>query len=344
MNKIYDIVFITNLPAFYKINLYNAIARNKDILVIFTGDTAEMRNRDFFSGKMLFESKFLDSTSILKKLQSVNRILKTITYKELIIGGWDSLPLWLSAFISNKKKNSLVIESSYIESVSNGLKGLIKKLFIKRIHRVYASGKGQRFLALRLGFKGEIIITKGVGIFNIVEQPAYISKKIVRNFIYVGRLSPEKNLAFLIDVFNKLPSLKLHIVGFGPEEKKLQSLAYDNCIFYGAVENRKLSELYQKADVFILPSLSEPWGMVVEEALNNGLPVLVSDKVGCADELVIPNYNGLVFNCMKPADLLEKVDIMIQPVYYNKLRYNIASMNFSEIASKQVNCYLNNEH
>lgn len=47
MNNIYSKVFITNLPSFYKLNLYNAIAENERIFVVFTGDTAGERNRDF---------------------------------------------------------------------------------------------------------------------------------------------------------------------------------------------------------------------------------------------------------------------------------------------------------
>ena len=51
----YDKIFVTNLPSFYKLNLYNAIAERKKIFVVFTGDTAGDRNKDFFNGEMNFE-------------------------------------------------------------------------------------------------------------------------------------------------------------------------------------------------------------------------------------------------------------------------------------------------
>lgn len=69
MGQTFDILFITNLPSFYKINLYNEIARRKKIFVIYTGDTAECRNNDFFNVKMQFGSLFLYSNKLLRLLQ-----------------------------------------------------------------------------------------------------------------------------------------------------------------------------------------------------------------------------------------------------------------------------------
>lgn len=102
----------------------------------------------------------------------------------------------------------------------------------------------------------------------------------------------------VVEVFqrlkNTLPSLRLTIVGFGEQEDELRALAGANVTFAGAVNNKRLPEIYQAHDVFILPSKSEPWGLVVEEALNNGMPVIVSDRVGCHKAL-INAQNGLVF-------------------------------------------------
>ncbi|MBN2661207.1 MAG: glycosyltransferase family 4 protein [Tannerellaceae bacterium] len=335
-----EILFVTNLPSFYKINLYNEINKKRRIFVVFTGDTAGNRNDDFFTGKREFDYIYLSEKSDIKRAFTLWKIINSTTYSELILGGWDSVSMWTAAFASPVRKNALVVESSYLESGSTGIKGYIKKLFMKRISSVYASGKSQRILAENLGFKGRMVITKGVGIFHIVSQPAFISREKIKNFVYVGRLSPEKNLNFLIEVFNKLPELTLNIIGFGPEEDKLRSLSNKNILFWGAVENTKLTSIYQENDVFILPSAVEPWGMVVEEALNNGLPVLVSDKVGCADEIVIPGKNGLVFKSNDQESLRQAVTTIGRLDYYNQLRMNISTMDFAETAKIQVNCYL----
>ena len=217
MRKSVDKIIITNLPSFYKINLYNEINKHCKLYVIYTWDHLHGRNPDFFSGGMEFEHIHLKGKGIQRLLQ-ICKLLKSINYKELILSGWDSTPLWLAAFLSNKKKNSIVVESSYYESTTRGIKGLIKRLFISRISKAYVSGQSQKKLVESLNFRGETIITKGVGVFNYIEQPPYIERKIVEKYIYVGRLTAVKNLHFLINTFNNLPHLQLTIVGFGELE------------------------------------------------------------------------------------------------------------------------------
>lgn len=64
-----------------------------------------------------------------------------------------------------------------------------------------------------------------------MNQPSFIYKTQIRNFLYVGRLSEEKNLKLLIDVFNSLPDLKLNIIGFGPQEEVLKKWRHSISLF-----------------------------------------------------------------------------------------------------------------
>lgn len=335
--KYYDKVVITNLPSFYKINLYNEINKSCKLLVIYTWDHSQGRNQDFFEGTMQFDYIHLKDSGFARIIQ-LKRILRSTEYKELILGGWDSIPLWASAFISSKKKNALVIESSYLESTTKGIKGLIKRIFISRISKVYASGKSQRRITDDLGFKGETIITKGVGIFNYIKQPIFTTRNKVKNFLYVGRLTKVKNLEYLIRRFNTHPELTLTIIGFGELEVHLKSIANENIVFLGAINNSELSTHYQKADVFILPSISEAWGLVIEEALNNGTPVMVSDKVGCSEEIINSN-NGVIFS-LEPDNFEEQLAKIVDIENYNRMRSDISKMDFEEIEDRQVKCYI----
>ena len=337
MKKVVDKLIITNLASFYKINLYNEINKHQKLLVLYTNDHAKGRNDDFYKGEMKFDHIFLHKNIIVKVAQLM-KIILTTSYKELILGGWDSLSLWLGAFISPKKKNALVVESSYLESTTSGVKGFVKRVFVSRISKVYASGKAQRKITDDLGFKGCTIITKGVGIFNYIKQPDYESRQEVKNFLYVGRLTAVKNLEYLVDKFNKHPELSLTIIGFGELENNLKAMANTNITFLGAINNSDLHKYYKMADVFVLPSVVEPWGLVVEEALNNGTPVMVSDKVGCADE-VINSENGVVFS-LNPDNFEEQLAKIRDVERYNEMRKAISTMDFECIEQYQVNCYL----
>ena len=331
-------IIVTNIPAFYKINLYNAVNKKEKLLVIFTDSIEDDRNKDFISGNIEFKYEILKG-STWQKTKRALQIIKSNDHSELILGYWDSIILWILAFMSPKRKNAFIVESSHYESTVSGIKGLAKRLFVSRLSKVYASGKAQRKITDDLGFNGATIITKGVGVFNYVPQPPYIEKEQVRNFIYVGRFVEVKNLKHLISVFNSLPQYNLYLAGFGEQEEELKALAKENTHFLGAVNNKELPNLYQKMDVFVLPSKSEPWGLVVEEALNNGLPVIVSDRVGCAEE-IIDETNGIVFKLDEPSALNAAIVRMAEPSKYNYYRKNISQMNFEEIENKQIECYL----
>ena len=331
-------IIVTNIPAFYKIRLYNEVNKKVHLTVIFTDAIEASRNKDFVDGTIEFDYKILRG-SIIKKISTAMSVVQSIDYDELILGGWDHPVLWALAFRFPKCKNAFFIESSYFESRTNGIKGFIKSLYVKRLSKIYASGKSQRKITDILGFKGETVITKGVGVFNYIPQPDFKPKTEVKNYFYVGRFVEVKNLKFLISVFNELPQYNLYLAGFGEQEQELRRLAKENVHFLGAIDNKKLSTFYQQMDVFVLPSKSEPWGLVVEEALNNGIPVIVSDRVGCAEE-IINNSNGLIFHYNDKNEFVAAINKMAEIDFYNRLRKNISKLNFEEIEQAQIACYV----
>lgn len=335
----YDKIIITNLPSFYKVNLYNLVAARRKILVIFTGCGASERNADFCNRPIGFDVRDLSRNGFWGRLISVGRLIVGCNYDELIISGFAEPAYWLAAMLSPKSKNSAVVESSYLESTVHGIKGALKRLFFKRTSKVYVSGAAQRKLVERLGFDGEVVVTRGVGVFNVVAQPEYRPATKVSKFLYVGRLAPEKNLFRLIEVFGRLREFTLTIVGYGPLEQELRSAAGSNITFAGPIDNSLMPDIYRLHDVFVLPSKSEPWGLVVEEALNNGLPVAVSDRVGCAEEIVRHMENGVVFRYDDSDSLARALVQMADVQLYNRMRKNIAMMDFDAIEKYQVDCY-----
>lgn len=332
-------VILTNIPSFYKINLFNRIAKKEDIQVFFTGLVTDgsVRDKDFFKDDMNFHYKWLKGNQLSMAFQFTRWILRH-RYDELILMGWETLVPWSAVFLAPKRKRAAQVESSIYESHTTGWRATIKKIFFSRLNKCYCSGKAQAELARALKFRGKIVITKGVGIFNYIPQPPYEERKEVRNFIFVGRLSEEKNIEYLINQFNRHPELHLDIIGSGPKEEELKKLAKSNTKFYGSIKNIQLPNYYKNSDVFVLPSKSETWGLVVEEALNNGLPVMVSDHVGCAPEIV-NEHNGVVFK-LTDEDFEKKLKMISNIDTYNDMRKSISKMDFEKIEERQVNCYL----
>jgi glycosyltransferase involved in cell wall biosynthesis len=140
--------------------------------------------------------------------------------------------------------------------------------------------------------------------------------------LFVGKLSPKKDPMTLLEAFRRVRSsspCQLLIVGDGPlkEEMRRQIASADvpDVVFAGFLNRSEIAEAFVAADIFCLPSLlHETWGIVVNEAMNFSLPVVASDKVGCARDLVQPGKNGLVVAAGNAHALEEALaDLVVDP-------------------------------
>lgn len=338
----FDLVFITHLPSFYKINLYSEIAKQKKLMVIFLGSGSEIRQNDFVSDIENFKYLILNSGPFeaRNKLSSCLRLYKTLnslSYKKVVLGGWEEVEFWLPALLNSRKENCLALESTVFESQQKGVKRYIKKLFLAKINSVFASGTPHKNLLLSLGYPGKIIMTLGVGIQQYdTTYPKNRPFRAVTNFLYVGRLSPEKNVGAILDFFRINSDLFLTVVGDGPLRTSLEnsSRGFPNIRFLGHVPNNNLNNIYQDNQIFLLPSISETWGLVVEEAIFHGLVPVVSENVGCSIDLVKNPQLGLIFSLKEEEGFKNKIEEVMKPANYKKLKNNVD--NFC-ITKKDVN-------
>ena len=142
-------------------------------------------------------------------------------------------------------------------------------------------------------------------------------------FLYVGRQSKEKLPFTMIDAYDKVKykNKKLFFVGDGPLHQEILQYIADKNIkgveFFGFQRRPHLFKFYNVADALILPSYNEPWGIVVNEAMCFKLPVIASDRVGAALDLIKDEYNGFI----TPTWDIEKLSICME---------NIANMSAQE--------------
>ena len=109
--------------------------------------------------------------------------------------------------------------------------------------------------------------------------------------IYVGRVSKEKNLHLLVDAYRQLlkhtSRVMLTIVGDGPYIEEMKTVTADlPCLFTGRLEGEALAEAYASSDIFVFPSTTDTFGNVVLEAQASGLPVIVTDQGGPAENMI----------------------------------------------------------
>lgn len=123
--------------------------------------------------------------------------------------------------------------------------------------------------------------------------------------LFASKLQERKNCAQLLEAYARLvsampaPTPYLVIVGDGEEREALERQAaatgLDSIRFAGFRNQSELPRFFDLASVFVLPSRHEPWGLIVNEAMNAARPVIVSNDVGCAPDLVQHGANGYVF-------------------------------------------------
>ena len=128
---------------------------------------------------------------------------------------------------------------------------------------------------------------------NIVNDPY---------FLFVGRIAFVKNIEFLIQLAIKLKNInsdiRIKIIGTGPDYEglklKISDLGLINVLLIGSIKWDNLGDYYSNSLGLILPSFFEPWGMVANEAFFYNTPVICSKFCGCAGDLIINEFNGIV--------------------------------------------------
>jgi glycosyltransferase involved in cell wall biosynthesis len=341
---LFDYVIITHLPSFYKINLFNELSKKKNIFIVFVGKNSSSRNSDFVEKDFNFNYYYLSDTNfenrnIFFSLFKLIKLLVKLKFNKIIVNGWDLPEFWLPIIFLNIKKG-VIVESTIYESSLVGYKYYSKYIFLRFFDFALPSGLPHKELLLKLQYKGRIYLTGGVGLINFNINEQFFEKKNSNRAIYIGRLSKEKNLDFLISVINDMPEISLTIIGEGPEADYLKSIKHKNIEFKGYVSNTELTQYFNNHDFLILPSKSETWGLVVEEALYNRLPVIVSNSVGSSKDLVEFYSCGYIFESNSVDSLKLALKEILIPHNIDRIKKNLLTINWEERASRQLNVYL----
>jgi len=345
-NRKKKVAFLAGIISPYKIPCWNEVAKNElfDFEVYFCAAITKDRSWKVYYDEIKFKYKKLKGIHPIFGgfTVHINWILPIIRnkYDLVVIEGYYQ-PTFLLTWLISKLLNSKVaflIESSHLDKrTGNCTIEALKRFIITHSDALMVAGQASLNYMKSFGVKPSNIFhipyTADYNFFSDKYRSLKseeITIKTTKNtklkedgnliFLYVGRLWEGKGIFYLLRAFKKLQmernNICLILVGDGPDEHKYRKMTKEesiqNVYFEGFKQKEELPEYYALADIFILPSLTEPWGLVVNEAMIFNLPVICTNKVGAAYDLIENGKNGLIVDAANADSLYKAMKILAE--------------------------------
>jgi glycosyltransferase involved in cell wall biosynthesis len=307
------VLLLTNIPAPYRLPVFEALGEHVDLNVYFCqgqdpGRLWQVEVRSECVHYELLPERNLHLPGSMKVIWNSGLWgrLQHIPFDVYIAGeNFTTFPAVLSMLRAARRWNrpfilwSEAIDTPYASG--HALSNAYRRWLYRQADAFIAYGQGAKTYLERRGAPSDRI-TIGFQVVPPEQLPAPIADKKALGLsgktvvLYVGYFVARKGLHHLIQAFQAVPGENdvLALVGSGPQEKHLRAISRSDqrIIFPGYFEGAEKASWYAAADLFVLPTLHDPWGLVVNEAMAFGLPIIVTDAAGCVRDLV--QDNGLV--------------------------------------------------
>jgi glycosyltransferase involved in cell wall biosynthesis len=264
--------------------------------------------------RLLFRGSY-ESVGLLRLSLALAKDLIRNPCDLVVLPGYDHGEYWamLIVCIFLRRRRAVFCDSTIYDREKHTWKEIAKRTFFRRCDGFFCYGVRSKEYILRYGVDEKRVhyrvqaaaLPAGYDPLDVLRH--YQATSFDANapkFLYVGRLSIEKGLNDLLDAFNlvhaTMPRASLELVGAGPLKEELitrtRELGLVNAVTFSGSKNlEEIARLLLRSAALVLPSHSEPWGLVVNESLSYGCPVVVSNVCGCVPELVIDGVTGYSF-------------------------------------------------
>ena len=309
-----------NMPSFYQGDLFRALVASGevDLRVVFAKNLPSERLRLGWQNDLSgYAWRFLDKRFPL--LDAMRLAWSQRDRIHIVNGLWaeQAFAAALSMFALTGSKYAIYSEAPNPSRSRSIVKRTLQRVFsraiLKRVGGVLpVSHFGCEF------YRSFGVSEEKIYLFGYFRSGPKLASNVIQTgkrtnieVIFVGQLIYRKGLDLLLQaiapLFAEFPEIRLTIIGSGPSLQRLQDQAcklgvIDHVCFEGSIPSGKVLDRLRRADLLVLPSRWDGWGMVVNEALSIGVPVIVSSQCGAAD-IVESGVNGYVFHSENVEDL-----------------------------------------
>ncbi|MGH2106884.1 glycosyltransferase family 4 protein [Aerococcus urinaeequi] len=307
------VLYLTNMPAPYRIDFFNELGKKCDLTVLFEKKFGSHRNKEWLSKESAnFNSIFLKGIKIGHEQVicfSVKEYLNSELYDVIVIGGY-STPTGMFAIKYCKNHNIPFILNADGGMIGSDkiIKRVIKNYFIGSANAWLSTGRTTSEYLKHYGAVEEKIYIypftsikkENIVHVNQIQKEKLKEKLKISNrptVISVGSFIYRKGFDTLIKAWKVLDNdYNLIIIGGGERKAELEKLISDmslkNVKLMEFLPSEKLSEFYQASDLFVLPTRQDIWGLVINEAMANSLPVITTEN--CVAGIELLSENGFI--------------------------------------------------
>ncbi|MFA6189056.1 MAG: glycosyltransferase family 4 protein [Sulfuricurvum sp.] len=341
------VALVINIPAPYRIPIFEKLSEylGNNFLVIFAARTEP--NRTWNIKELKFNHLFLNE-NITEKKDGFNYVhnnpdiwkhLKDFNPDVIITTGFNPTHLyaWLFAKLFRKKHLTMTDGTIETEEHLSWLHKLIRKIVFSTSHAFIGAGQQSLALYQSYGIPSRAIFQSHLcaGNERFKNQKSFYERNY--DLMFSGQFTERKLPFFFAEIAKKVshirPNIRVLILGSGPLKEEFLKQLVDDHIEYtypGFVSQEELPSYYCDAKLFLFTTRLDPWGVVANEALASGTPVLVTPHAGIANDLVKNDDNGYILNTDSALWATQILATLDNPEQWQKLSTN---------AVKSVNSY-----
>jgi glycosyltransferase involved in cell wall biosynthesis len=336
-------VLITNIPNPYRVPLFNELSKqlkndNIHLKIIFANKTYKRRLFQLNESDFQFDYTFLDNEAITVGNNNENTYftykglyqqLKNENPDSIIVSGFSSATIKVFLY-------TLINRTPYIIWNGSIAKKGRKDSFIRTLQRKLLTHFAKAFIAygtkaksylMNIGAADEnVFIATNTVDTSFFETATNECRQSIHNdglnhFLYLGYLVPRKNVGLLIDIANELKQKRndfcIDIIGDGESREQLELIVknLDLCEFvkfHGFKQKNELPSYFANTKALLFQTDFDIWGLVLNEAMAAGVPCLSSANAGASSDLIQNNHNGFVVDYENKADIIEKINFIIE--------------------------------
>jgi glycosyltransferase involved in cell wall biosynthesis len=295
-----------NMPSFYQNDLFCDLAKKVDLRVVYDhGMTGDRRELGWSEPSGEYKTCVLESDQKIRHAMSIAR--SELDRVHIINGIWAESAFMAAAFVLGRASARFSI---YAECPDDTVRRSVMRRGARAVAGHWVAGRASGMFAVShfavdyfaaLGFRRECIYP--FGYFRSTPRVKVDPSRETANLVYIGQLVHRKGIDILLQavapIARRFPDMRLSVIGMGPEYASISAKVRENglanhVMFEGVKPSAHIHERLQQASVLILPSRWDGWGLVINEALAAGIPVIASDRCGAAD-LIVSGMNGYVF-------------------------------------------------